>query len=84
MRDTYELYCSICSTLLSVLASSQYNLTFLQADFEARSHDFLQQLHDEVVRDDADPYFMSLSHSVATAVETTLGDYQYYGRLIRD
>ena len=72
-----------CPHQLTVF-QSLYNLTFLQVDFEPRSHEFLQQLHDEVVRDDADPYFVSLWHSVATAVETALGDYQHYGRYIRD
>ena len=79
----YLFNITVCPRQLAVF-QSLYDLTFLQADFEARSRDFLQQLHDEVVRDDADPYFMSLSHSVATTVETTLGDYQFYGRHIRD
>ena len=79
----YLFNITVCPNQLTVF-QFLYELMFLQADFEARSREFLHLLHDEVLREDVDPYFMSLSHNVATTIETTLGDYQFYGRHIRD
>ena len=79
----YLFNITVCPNQLTVF-QFLYELTFLQADFEARSREFLYLLQEEVIREDVDPYFMSLYHSVATAIETTLGDYQFYGRHIRD
>ena len=61
-----------------------YELTSLSPDFDTKSRELLYLLQDEVLREAADPYFMSLCHSLATTVEAAIGDYQYYGRHIRD
>ena len=79
----YLFNITVCPNQITVF-QFLYELTFLQADFEARCREFLYLLQDKVLREDVDPYFMSLSHSVATTIETTLGDYQFYGRHIRD
>ena len=79
----YLLNIITCPSQIAVL-QSLYELTSLHADFEVRCREFLYLLHDEVLREDVDPYFMSLFHSLATTIETTLGDYQFYGRHIRD
>ena len=79
----YLLNITVCPNQIAVF-QFLYELTSLQADFEVRCCEFLYLLQDEVLREDVDPYFMSLSHSMATTIETTLGDYQFYGRHIRD
>ena len=61
-----------------------YNLTALADDFELRCRDVLQVLHNEVLREGVDQYFLSLCHHLASVIETSMGDYQYYGRYIRD
>ena len=61
-----------------------YDLTSISPDFDTRIRELLYLLQDEVLRVGVDPYFMSLCHSMATTVEAAIGDYQYYGRIIRD
>ena len=68
----------------TVVLHDLYDLTALQEDFDLRCRDVLHLLYNEVLRDGADPYFMSLCHHLASTIETTIGDYQYYGRHIRD
>ena len=68
----------------TVVLHDLYDLTALQEDFDLRCRDVLHLLYNEVLRDGADSYFMSLCHHLASTIETTIGDYQYYGCHIRD
>ena len=79
----YLMNVIICPFQTGVL-HELYELTALYDDFDLRCRDVLQILYHEVLREGADPYFMSLCHHLASTIETTVGDYQYYGRYIRD
>ena len=79
----YLLNIVLCPFQTAVLHEI-YDLTSLSDNFELRCCDILQILHNEVLREGADPYFISLCHHLASTIETTVGDYQYYERYIRD
>ena len=79
----YLLHHVVCPQQTAVL-HQLYELTSLQADFDVRVRDFIYLLHDEVLNVETEPYFRSLCHSIATAIESAVGDYQYYGLYIRD
>ena len=79
----YLLNIIVCPYQTAVLYEL-YDLTSLNDEFDVCCRDLLYLLHSEVLRVGVDPYFLSLCHSLATTIETTLGDYQFYGRYIRD